>query len=46
MTIFVPEGTALPSRLSMPPVVSPLMPAFSTRTFNPFARSIDSSCAG
>jgi hypothetical protein len=46
MTILVPSGTALDSRASMPPVVSPFMPAFVTRRLDPRACSIACSCAG
>ena len=46
MTILVPEGTALDSRASMPPVVSPLITALLTDIGRPLARRIASSCAG
>jgi hypothetical protein len=46
MTIFVPAGTALASRASMPPVVSPLTPAALTDIGRPLARRIASSWAG
>src|SRR6266850_2326120 len=46
MTILVPSGTALDSRASMPPVVSPDTPAFVTRRLEPRACSIACSCAG
>jgi hypothetical protein len=38
MTIFVPYGTALDNRASMPPVVSPLIPALLTDIGRPLAR--------
>src|ERR1700738_4735393 len=46
MTIFVPDGTALDNLASMPPVVSPLIPALVTDRGRPFARRICSSWAG
>src|SRR5258706_11669825 len=46
MTIFVPAGTALDNLASMPPVVSPLIPALATDMGCPFARRICSSWAG
>src|SRR5712664_2788337 len=46
MTIFVPGGTALDNLASMPPVVSPLIPALVTDMGRPFARRICSSWAG
>jgi hypothetical protein len=46
MTILVPSGTALDSRASMPPVVSPDTPAFVTRRLEPRACSIACSWAG
>src|SRR4029079_2176353 len=46
MTALVPFGTVRSRRCNMPSVVSPLMPALTTRPLAPFARHIASSCAG
>jgi hypothetical protein len=46
MTTLVPFGATRSSRASIPPVVSPLMPALMTRAFKPLARNSASSWAG
>jgi hypothetical protein len=46
ITSLVPSGTELSRRASIPPVVSPLIPAFTTWVFRPLACSMPPRIAG